>query len=143
VPSISAFDGDVQSYHRFIRSFDASISPSLPDDDSRLAYLANSSTGEPRRLIEDCVLCPSVDRYLRARSLLQSRYGREQDIVDMLFTGITSGPCVKANNAKALDDYGLELERRRLNLDDVAEATTPATLRKLAHRLLLHLQSRW
>ena len=145
-PTLTPFGGDVRGYHRFMQSFEAFIASALPDEDSKLAYLIQNCSGEPRRLIEDCVLYPQGEGYQRARRLLRAKYGRDQDIVESFLSALTSGPALRGNDAKALDDFGVELERCRLNLDrmgDVAEASMPSTLRRLAHRLPVHLQSQW
>ena len=77
---IEKFDGDVWSYRSFIRAFDHLICDKVQNEDEKLYYLEQYTTGQPREIVRGCLHMPTKKGYKEARRLFETRYGNQHKI---------------------------------------------------------------
>ena len=77
---IAMFDGDVSSYRSFIHAFEHLIGNKVTDEDEKLYYLEQYTTGQPREIVKGCLHMPAKRGYKEARRLIETRYGNEHRI---------------------------------------------------------------
>ncbi|THD18838.1 hypothetical protein D915_010507 [Fasciola hepatica] len=66
------FDGTPKRLWKFLSSFKADVASGLLNDRERLCYLIHCCVGEAREAIEDCVVLPAHEGYVRAIDILES-----------------------------------------------------------------------
>ena len=145
-PDIPVFSGDVTKYYQFIRAFDNRVGGLLEDDENRMYYLEQFTTGVPRDIVRGCLYLPSGG-YQQARYLLQKRYGDPEKVADTFVDRILSWPVVKADDVAGMDRFALEL-RTCLNavqglLPESNELDHSKTLKRLLEKVPYHIQERW
>ena len=74
-PELISFSGETIDFNKFMQNFEVNIEQKVSDNRQRLNYLIKYTTGEPRELIESCVMLGDPG-YYKAKDLLQDRYGK-------------------------------------------------------------------
>lgn len=77
---ISTFDGDLGRYRCFMRAFHTNIAVKLSDEEEKLHYLYQFTSGKPREIVSTCLHLPPERGFAEAVSLLDRRYGRPAQV---------------------------------------------------------------
>ena len=143
---IPNFDGNPLQYYSFIRLFEANVDRATVDSSSRLARLMQYCTGKARHVITGCAMMNPDEGYVRAKSLLKSRFGDEYVISEAWIDRVTAGTSLKPADRGALQNLADDL----CNCHDTLQAMTclsevnnQKTLVKIIDRLPSYLQHRW
>ena len=145
---IIIFDGNPLQYHLFMKAFDNAVHTRSIDDCAKLTRLTKYCTGEPKTLVESCMILAPSEGYLRARKLLQKRYGDEYKIAQACVNKITGHQQLKAKDSSALQKYADNLRTCKVTLDalgpaSVAEMNTSSNLVQVFENLPEYLKNRW
>ena len=144
---IEKFDGDVSSYRSFIRAFEHLIGNKVTDEDEKLYYLEQYTTGQPREIVKGCLHMPAKRGYKEARRLIETRYGNEHRMAARSVDRILNWLTVKVDDIDAMDDFSIALRTCYNSMADmvsgVSELDHPKTMRKILEKLPLSIQDRW
>ena len=142
---IEKFYGNELSYQHFIRTFEQSIGVREISDEQKLQFLIQNCAGEAKDVIIDCGLY-GTQGYAKARHLLYQRYGKPHKIARAYIDRLTSGPPIKASDAKALTELSLTMMKCELNMTELgfnSDINNHANIKKIAARLPFNLRSKW
>ena len=144
---IPIFNGDVTRYRGFIRSFDSRIASRTSDDEERLSFLYQFTSGKPRDVVRACLHLPEGSGYMQARRLLERRYGDADSISTAFVDMLLEWPQVKPGDLEGLDRYSLALTSCLNALQGVPAGTRETdqlrTMRAVIGKLPAYLQDRW
>ena len=143
---LATFDGQALQYWAFIRSFDNSMEEDGIDSSAKLARLMQYCTGKAKQVIECCAVMEPNEGYIKARQLLQDRFGDSFTIAETWVRKITEGPGLKASDRELLRDFADDLNSCRQTLEMMgymAEVNCQSVLVKVVLRLPVYLQNRW
>ncbi|XP_064639787.1 uncharacterized protein LOC135495255 [Lineus longissimus] len=143
---IMYFDGDPLRYHLFIRSFDNAVGRAHVEDNAKLNRLLQYCKGKALTVIECCAMMDPSRGYVKARSLLQERFGSNYVIAEAWISKVTEGPVIKPSDHRGLQDYADELQSCQQTLEAmgrIAEVDTQRSMVRLVDRLPFWLQQRW
>ncbi len=105
---ISKFDGNILSYRRFMRQFEARVVTNTINDDERLTYLEQLTTGEPNKIVKSYSQLPSAAvAYQAILSEFEDRYGDTEVIANAYVRKVLDWPIVKANDTQSLDQFAI------------------------------------
>ena len=144
---IPVFNGDITKYRSFIRAFESRIASKTEDDEERLCYLEQFTSGKPRDIIRGCLHMTAGSGYVEARRLLDKRYGDEDSITSAFVDMVMDWPHVKPGDVEALDRFSLTLISCKNVMSGISpgarEMDHPKTMRKIIEKLPYQLQDRW
>ena len=106
---VEIFKGELTKYQTFIKSFENVISSKLKDDDEKLHYLVQYTSGKPRDIIEACLHMETDKGYKEARLLLEKRYGNSAVIATAYVNKILNWDQVKRDDVEGLDEFAIML----------------------------------
>ena len=143
---VMMFAGDSLHYFEFIRSFDNLIGGTMLDSGTKLMKLYQCCEGEAKSIIQCCMVMAPQLGYIRARELLEERFGSRYKIGEAWIKQITSGPVYHANDRKGLQKFADQLKicmetLKALNLTQ--EMSGQHELLKVVERLPFYLKGRW
>ena len=81
---IMYFDGNPLNYHLFMKTFENSVEKYTDDDNMRLQLLIQYCTGKLKETIRSCRMMNGRDGYLKAKKLLEERFGEKYDVSNKL-----------------------------------------------------------
>ena len=146
-PAIPVFNGDVTKYQSFVRAFDSRIASKTTDDEERLYYLEQYTSGKPRDVIKGCLHMPPGRGYAVARQLLDRRYGDPDSISAAFVDMILEWPQLKPGDIEGLDRYALTLTSCLNVMEGIPvearETDHPRTMRKVIEKLPQYMQDNW
>ncbi|TPP66205.1 hypothetical protein FGIG_08897 [Fasciola gigantica] len=96
------FDGTPKRLWKFLSSFKADVASGLLNDRERLCYLIHCCVGEAREAIEDCVMLPPKEGYVRAIDILESQFGCPDDVAECLLDEMGNGTKIKPTDITGL-----------------------------------------
>ena len=115
--SIPVFDGDPLQYPKWASSFKAFIASKPMDAQTKLNFLSQFVTGNPKTFVEHFLLIGTENAYHSAKVLLYERYGNFNVVSSTLNGRLDAWPSIGARNADALRDFSdflLKSPKRRL-----------------------------
>jgi hypothetical protein len=145
-PEILTLSGNPTDYCKFIRNFETNIESRVNDNRLRLSYLIQYCVGDARRSIEDCVVLPSDEGYVRAKQILLSRYGKPHLVARSHVERLINGPQIRANDVQGLMNISLDMEKSQITLSQLgysSDINNSENLRKIVRRLPFHIRSKW
>ena len=98
---VPVFSGDPLEYCSFIRAFESVIETREPDYAGRLYYLEQHTAGRAQELVRSCLYMKAEEGYVKAKKLLESRFGQKHKIAMAYVDKVTNGPVIKAEDADA------------------------------------------
>ncbi|KAK3886574.1 hypothetical protein Pcinc_009223 [Petrolisthes cinctipes] len=144
---IQRFGGDMTRYNSFIRSFECVISKKLTNDEEKLYYLEQYTTGKPRDIVRACLHMPPGVGYEEARRLLEKRYGDRERIVAAYVDKILDWPHLKVDDIDGLDQFSVMLISCKNAMTAASlgarEIEHPKTMRAILEKLPFPMQDRW
>ena len=146
---IPVFSGDVTKYQSFLRAFDTRIANRAEDDEERLYFLDQYTSGKPKDVVRSCLHMPPGTGYWQARELLNKRYG-DEDTISAAFVEldiIMDWTPLKHGDVEGLDKFSLTLMSCKNVMAGTSkgmrETDHPRTMRKVVEKLPFNLQDRW
>ncbi len=144
---IQVFDGNPLQYHcakycthlQYVESKTES-----PSD--RLYFLEQYTRGHPREIIKSCQHMPADHGYLRAKALLQERFGDQYKNASAYLKNALSWANIKSEDLRALQDYSLFLRsccNSMENIQYLLEMDTPSNMLTVVKKLPYKLREKW
>ena len=140
------FNGDPLRYFEFIRSFDNLIGRSALDNGAKLLKLFNSCEGEPKKIVQCCMIMDPAVGYGKVRTLLEERFGCKFKISQAWVRKVTSGPSLRPNDKSGLQRFSDDLKICNHTLEALgmmSEMSNQQYMMKIIERLPYYLKSRW
>ena len=105
---LKKFSGDVVEYRLWVGAFDARIDSKIQDDNEKLHYLDQFTSGVPNQIVRGCMFLRS-DGYKQARALLEDRYGDSYRVMDEYSKRLREWPRLQADDVASWDQLLLLL----------------------------------
>ncbi|XP_041453667.1 uncharacterized protein LOC121406862 [Lytechinus variegatus] len=140
------FNGDPLRYFEFVRSFDNLIGRSALDNGAKLLRLFNSCEGEPKKIVQCCMIMDPAVGYHKARTLLEDRFGSRFKISQAWVRKVTSGPNLRPTDKSGLQRFSDDLKICNTTLQALgmmSEMSNQQHMMKIIERLPYYLKSRW
>ncbi|XP_071825532.1 uncharacterized protein [Apostichopus japonicus] len=102
---LQIFDGKVQDYRAFIAAFEHNIEQLTDNNQDRLYYLQQFTSGRPRELVRSCMGKDPKRGYEQARRELEEEYGDDFRILSSYRKEIEMMQPIKGENSAAMKDY--------------------------------------
>ncbi|KAL9976387.1 hypothetical protein ACROYT_G013685 [Oculina patagonica] len=120
--------------------------PREPDYAGRLYYLEQHTTGRAQEVVRSCLYMEPKEGYLKAKKLLESKFGQKYKIAMAYVDKVTNGPGIKAEDAEALEGFAILLSSCTNTLKAFGYSSkfeSPESMRKIVERLPPKLQASW
>ena len=143
---VPVFSGDPLHYCAFIRAFETVIETRELDYAGRLYYLEQHTAGRAQELVQSCLYMKAEDGYVKAKKLLESKFGQKHKIAMAYMDKVTNGPVIKAEDADALEGFAVLLSSCTNTLKAIGHSSkfeSPDSMRKIIERLPPKLQASW
>ena len=141
------FSGDLEHYHIFVQEFKAFVESQCHDYHRKLLYLQMYLTGEPSKLVQNCLAYPDKAMgYHRAWELLNGRYGNSFRLRNKIREELMSGPPIDRSNAYELNCLATRMNSCQCLFEATgrsAELDSPELLRALLKRLPICMQEKF
>ncbi|XP_066023399.1 uncharacterized protein [Pocillopora verrucosa] len=135
---VPVFSGDPLHYCAFIRAFETVIETRELDYAGRLYYLEQHTAGRAQELVQSCLYMKAEDGYVKAKKLLESKFGQKHKIAMAYVDKVTNGPVIKAEDADALEGFAVLLSSCTNTLKAIGHSSkfeSPDSMRKIIERL--------
>ena len=123
ITKITPFTGNPRDFKRFMANFENNVSRKCADDSIRLNFLIEHCEGDPKSLIEDCVLL-KTNAFTKAVELLQEEYGQKTDIAADYLQFLKSGQEIKGTDVDALTKLAQNITKCAVTLKESGMNTT-------------------
>ena len=143
---VPVFSGNPLDCCSFIRAFETVIESRESDYAGKLYYLEQHTAGRAQELVRSCLYMNAKAGYLKARKLLESKFGQKHKIALAYVDKVTNGPAIKAEDAEALESYATLLASCTNTLKAIGYSSkfeSPDCMRKIIERLPPKLQASW
>ena len=143
---VARFSGDPLTYKKFVRQFETRILAVTDNEDERLAYLDQYTSGEPNRIIRSLSYLDASIAYPAVWKELNDRYGNSEIIATKFVDKALKWPTVRPNDGKALDEYSIflsECQHAVSSLNSMKIMEYPDNIKKLLGKLPLYMHDRW
>ena len=143
---LTVFDGDPFEYWNFIKSFENSIVHNAASESEKLMYLHQYTSGVAKDTIKCCLVMDSSLGYLKARKLLEERFGHPFTIASKYVTKLTEGPPLKPWDRAGLLAFADRLKDCEHTLESIGyleEINSADNLRRIVQRLPFHLRTKF
>jgi len=141
---IFKFSGDPLTYNRFIRQFKTRVVPNTEDDDERLNFLEQFTSGEAYKIVSSYAFLNAKVGYPSALRELAERYGDSETVATAFIQKALKWPSIKPNDSKSLDEYALflsECEHAVSSIDSIKILEYPENMKRLLQPYFMH--DRW
>ena len=132
---MDTFSGDVMNYACFLRQFQNNIASKTEDDDEKLYYLEQMTTGKPNDIVKTCLHLSPGEGYREARRLLDKRYGDKSQVATSLVTKIMAWPSLHSNDVSGLDEFAVFLRGCLNSLKNIPHGLAEVDARTIRHIL--------
>ena len=142
--TLDKFSGDPLTYHRFMRQFRCKVVSKTDNEEDRLHFLEQYTSGEAKRIVVGFSYCP--DGYQLALKELDRRYGNPEILVKSFITKALTWPQIKPDDCKELDNYALflsECKNAITSLDALKVIEYTDNFKIMVEKLPYSLQDRW
>ena len=143
---LMVFDGNPIQYSLFIRSFENSLEIGTSDFSKRLQLLIQFCSGKARKAIENCILLEPKEGYLKARQLLNDRFGGAYKVSNKWLAKVSEGNQIRPGDGEALQELADDLESCEITLKAtgrMSQLNNEDRLVKIVQRCPAHVKSRW
>ena len=89
---IMSFDGNPLNYYLFMKTFENSVEKCTEDDCLRLQLLIQYCTGKAKEMIKCCGMMSGKDGYVKAKKLLEERFGEKYVVSNAWIEKLSEGP---------------------------------------------------
>lgn len=143
---LPTFNGDLISYLPFINAFEHRIEQKTENNQDRLYFLEQYTSGQPRELVRSCLHMDSQAGYAEARRLLNEHFGDPYRLSNAYIQKALNWNTIKPEDGKELHSYALYLRgccNIVRSLPDMTELNTPSNLKLILSKLPYKLRERW
>ncbi|XP_030849736.1 uncharacterized protein LOC115927700 [Strongylocentrotus purpuratus] len=140
------YDGNPLKFWEFWIAFENSIDFTSIPDSAKLTRLVYYCEGDARKILQPCSIMPSSEGYMRAKAMLQERFGTPFMIADAWIRKVTGGRKITGRDKRALREFADELQVCSLTLDAmgyIGDLSPQLVLVQIVERLPLYLCGRW
>jgi len=145
---ISKFSGSPMDYRRFLRQFNSRVAAYATDDEERLNYLEQFTTGEANKIAVGYSHMGGTVAYEAILKEFKARYGDSEVIAAAYIKRALDWPVVKPDDSHGLDDLGIFLMECQYA---VQEAGTSAAgvleysenIRRIVSKLPFYMHDKW
>ena len=143
---IMSFDGSPLNYYLFMKTFENSVEKCTEDYSLRLQLLIQYCTGKAKETIKCCGMMSGKDGYVKAKKLLEERFGEKYVVSNAWIEKLSEGPPISQNDREALLDMDDDLESCEITLavaGRLNQINNEDKMMKILRRVPLYLRSRW
>ena len=144
--TMDTFDGDIMKFGSFLRQFENNIASKTDDEEEKLYYLEQMTTGKPNDIVKTCLHLSPGEGYREARRLLEIRYGDKSKVATSLVTKILAWPNIRSNDAPGLDEFAIFLRGCLNSLKNIHHGIAEVdarTIRRILGRLPPDATDKW
>ncbi len=145
-PEVPKFSGSITDYRMFTMAFDARVSSRTISCADRLYYLHQHLIGEPREIVEGCLLMDPDLGYVEARRLLDKEYGDPYKLSMVYIQKIQEWPTLKAGDNSGLKQFALFLKKCSTSMKGISYLSVlnhPPNMLTVVQKLPYYLQNNW
>lgn len=95
---LKGFKGSPLQYHSFFKSFESGVESKNESPSDRLYFLEQYTRGHPKEIVKSCQHMPADHGYLRAKALLQERFGDQYKIASAYMEKALSWANIKSED---------------------------------------------
>ncbi|KAK3745999.1 hypothetical protein QZH41_017318, partial [Actinostola sp. cb2023] len=143
---IHVFSGDPLEYPEWNSAFEALIDSREMDADTKLNLLNQYVLGSPKQVVEHYLLIGTKDAYVKAKSVLQERYGNSNVVSAAFLSKLEKWPKVGPRDASGLREFSDFLDKivaARKIIASLAILDFANENAKLVDKLPYHLEGKW
>ncbi|KAJ8037714.1 hypothetical protein HOLleu_18605 [Holothuria leucospilota] len=143
---IQIFDGKVQDYRAFIAAFEHNIEKFTENDQDRLYYLQQYTSGRPREMVRSCMGKDRNRGYDQARKELEEEYGDDFKIISSYRKEIEMMKSIKGDDTMAMKDYltfCVVYSNAIKESDILRKMDQTESIMKLVSKLPYRMRERW
>ena len=132
------FDGRLTEYCHFVRAFENLIESRTFNQQSKLFYLVQYTSGEVKDLMRSCLTMKPEEGYIEARRLLKEKYGQNYRIATAFVNRTTEAAPIKSEDGVALQTFSVLLVSCRNTLKEIGylnKIENPDCLIKIIEKL--------
>ena len=141
-----SFDGNPFNYYLFMKTFENTVEKCTEDGSLRLQLLIQYCSGKANETIKCCGMTSGKDGYVKAKKLLEERFGEKYVVSNAWIERLSEGPPINQNDREALLDLADDLESCEITLmvaGRLSQFNNEDKMMKILRRLPLYLRSRW
>ena len=141
---LEVFDGDPVKFRAFMTVFDELVDKVAINDKMKLTRLLSATSGDARKAISSCIFIEGSLGYMKAREILQNRFGNDHLVTERMIHSLRHGKAVKS--ARELQQLSDELNCCFMTLDQMGhlqELESQVCMVEIVNRLQPYLQNRW
>ena len=142
----AVYTGNIFDYPAWINSFKVLIEDQCPDYHDRLYYLGKYTSGDAKDAIKGMLAVSTEESYVRARRVLEERFGDKLRLARSFRDKINDLPEVKPGDSKALEklsDFLIQCENAMGELSHLSVLNDPEEYEKIIVKLPKYLRERW
>lgn len=142
---LKIFDGNLMEFRIFMQAFNTQIEKKTYDEEERLAFLLQFTSGEAHDLISSCIHMDPVEGYSEAKWLLKREYGNTFRITSAYRNQLDEWPSMKEDPGK-MKQFAALLQKCKTALFDLGSQGTlgdPDSLVRLMNKLPPSCRSIW
>ncbi|KAK3730139.1 hypothetical protein QZH41_015849 [Actinostola sp. cb2023] len=143
---IPVFSGNPLEYPEWNSAFEALIDSREMDADTKLNLLNQYVLGSPKQVVEHYLLTGTKDAYVKAKSVLQERYGNSNVVSAAFLSKLEKWPKVGPEDASGLREFSDFLDKivaARKTIASLAILDFANENAKLVDKLPYHLEGKW
>ena len=106
---LSIFNGRMELYRTFKRTFEMNVTSKLDNEEEKLMYLMQFTEGKPKDIVETCLHLPPEQGYQEALRLLDRRYSNEAQTAQGLVDRMLAQVDMKSDDVASLDSFAIQL----------------------------------
>lgn len=143
---IQKFGGNVLDYKHFLRQFEARVCANTDSYDEKLTFLLQFTFGEAHKIVLGYSNLPAEIGYKAVCEEFNERYGEPDLIAQAYVKKVMEWPLIKADNAKALDEFAIFLRECQYAVENVEAAGVleySENLKAIIKKLPYYLHEKW
>ena len=143
---VPVFDGRLTEYCHFVRAFENLIESRTFNQQSKLFYLVQHTSGEVKDLMRSCLTMKPEEGYIEARRLLKEKYGQNYRIATAFVNRPTEAAPIKSEDGVALQTFSVLLVSCRNTLKEIGylnKIENPGCPIKIIEKLPFSLRQKW
>ncbi len=143
---IDEFDGNPLEYNYFIAAFNELVDDKVGDPKGKLTRLIQSTKGEAKELIKNCIQEESTEGYEHACALLKAQYGNPHIIARAYVSELRRWDTLKVGDSKGFRKFYSFLVKCKTCMSSgiyLKELNSPDILQVLQSKLPYSVQDKW
>ena len=143
-PKPPVFSGNILEFPKWVSAFDALIEEEAVKPGHKLYYLGEYTSGSAQKMINGLLGLQTEDAYMRARKILQDRFGDPYKIYEAYHERLKSWPiCSEGAELQELSDFLVSTQETMKTVKYLREFDTFSAIQELVARLPSHYSNKW